>query len=96
MSASVGTMRGGSNRHSGTKEKTLKGEKGTGSKQKSSQSTLKSESQSSKMHPTQEQIILAQRLNTNHSDADPKTKKLVDEVCNDFFFNMLYCYQILI
>ncbi|XP_055868175.1 protein lingerer isoform X2 [Biomphalaria glabrata] len=80
MSASVGTMRGGSNRHSGTKEKTLKGEKGTGSKQKSSQSTLKSESQSSKMHPTQEQIILAQRLNTNHSDADPKTKKLVDEL----------------
>ncbi|KAH9500843.1 hypothetical protein Btru_073146 [Bulinus truncatus] len=41
--------------------------------------TVKAETQSTKMHPTQEQIILAQRLNTNQTE-DPKTKKLVTEL----------------
>ncbi|CAL1527721.1 unnamed protein product [Lymnaea stagnalis] len=78
MSGSVGTTRAGSNRHSGIKEKANKTERNT-SQQQSSQAAVKSETPS-KLQPTQEQMIMAQIINTNQPDADPKTKKLVTEL----------------
>ena len=81
MSGSVGTARAGSNRHTGAKEKMAKTEKNT--QQQQQQTTGKSEPQSSKMQPTQEQIRLAQMMSTNQRDADPST---VREVDNCFYF----------
>ena len=74
MSGSVGTARAGSNRHSGAKDKMAKSEKNT---QLQQQPVVKSEPQSSKMQPTQEQIRLAQMMSTNQKDADPSTVREV-------------------
>ncbi|KAK3761060.1 hypothetical protein RRG08_022466 [Elysia crispata] len=78
MSGSVGTARAGSNRHTGAKEKMAKTEKNT--QQQQQQTTGKSEPQSSKMLPTQEQIRLAQMMSTNQRDADPSTVRELMEL----------------
>ncbi|GFO10072.1 ubiquitin-associated protein 2 [Plakobranchus ocellatus] len=69
MSGSVSTTRAGSNKHSGNKDKMAKSDKST----QQQQATVKSDSQLSKMQPTQEQIRLAQMMSTNERDADPST-----------------------
>lgn len=79
MSGSVGTVRAGSNRQSGTKDKMTKSERNT-SLQQQSQITAKTETQASKMQPTQEQLRLAQIMDTNKSDADENTVKEVSRM----------------
>ncbi|XP_059165649.1 protein lingerer-like isoform X3 [Physella acuta] len=77
MSGSVGTMRAGSNRHSGTKEKIQKSDRTPHQPQ---QTTGKTDIQSNKMQPTQDQILIAQIMGNNQTKADPKTEKLVKEL----------------
>ncbi|BFY97711.1 hypothetical protein BsWGS_00750 [Bradybaena similaris] len=79
MSGSVGTVRAGSNRQSGTKDKMTKSERNM-SLQQQSQITAKTETQASKMQPTQEQLRLAQIMDTNKSDADENTVKELMEM----------------
>ncbi|CAG5121731.1 unnamed protein product, partial [Candidula unifasciata] len=79
MSGSVGTVRAGSNRQSGTKDKMTKSERNT-SLQQQSQNTAKTETPANKMQPTQEQLRLAQIMDTNKSDADPETVKELMEM----------------
>lgn len=83
MSGSVGTMRAGSNRHSGTKEKIQKSDRTPHQPQ---QTTGKTDIQSNKMQPTQDQILIAQIMGNNQTKADPKTEKLVKEVGSAAFF----------
>lgn len=77
MSASVGTMRAGSNRQTKSIAKANKGDKVTSSQQ----TAIKNEGTSNKMQPTQEQLRLAQIVNTGHNDTDPKTIELIKKVC---------------
>lgn len=80
MSGTVGTVCAGSNRQSGVKDKLTKSERSsTSSQQQPSQTTTRTETQTNKMQPTQEQLRLAQIMNTSQSDANPETVK---EVCS--------------
>uniref|UniRef100_A0A0B7BCL0 UBA domain-containing protein n=1 Tax=Arion vulgaris TaxID=1028688 RepID=A0A0B7BCL0_9EUPU len=81
MSGTVGTTRASSNRQSGTKDKMTKSERNSSLQQQQSQITAKTETQTSKMQPTQEQLRLAQIMDTtNKSDADPNTVRELMEM----------------
>merc|ERR1712012_865184 len=73
MSGSVGTMRAGSSRHNGPKHKITKNEKSASEQQQQQQPTSKIET--NKIQPTQDQIRLAQMMNSSTFDANPDTVK---------------------
>ena len=75
MSGSVGTMRAGSSRHNGPKHKITKNEKSASEQQQQQQPTSKIET--NKIQPTQDQIRLAQMMNSSTFDANPDTVKEV-------------------
>ena len=75
MSGSVGTMRAGSNRHAGPKDKMSKNEKNISHKEQQ----LPSSKNENKIMPTQDQIRLAEMMSSNQSDANPITVKEVSK-----------------
>ena len=76
MSGSVGTMRA-SNRHTGPKHKVTKNERNASEQQQQQQQQPSSKVDSNKIQPTQDQIRLAQMMNSSTYDANPDTVKEV-------------------